>query len=235
MIEGKPLVSVIIPVYNGEACLVEAIDSVLAQTYRPLELIVVDDGSVDGTADVARSYQEAAYVYQENQGHAAAKNRGISVANGQFLAFLDADDIWTPEKLQVQMDYLLEHTDVGFVICRMKILLEQGTEWPSSLNQKYYRSDPAGFLPSALVTRRCVFERIGAFDISYRHGNDSDWFFRAKDVGIAMAILPQVLLRRRIHANNLSHETQSMTSELLRLVRASIGRRQDQSSRKGMR
>ena len=100
----KPLVSCIVPVFNGERYLAEALDSILAQTYRPVDLIVVDDGSTDGTAQVAAGYGERiTYLYQENSGPAAARNKGIDAAQGEFVAFLDADDVWHEEKLARQM------------------------------------------------------------------------------------------------------------------------------------
>ncbi len=226
--QNRLLVSAIIPVYNGERYLAEAIASVLAQTYRPIEIIIVDDGSVDGTANIAKSYKKVRYIYQTNQGHGMAKNAGIAAARGEFLAFLDADDIWTPNKLRVQMDYLIDHPDVGYAVARMRVFLEPGTEWPLSLNKDHYSKDPVGFIPGTLVARKTVFKQIGAFDTSYRHGNDSDWFFRAKDASIPMAILPQVLLHKRIHSSNLSHEIQTMTSEVLRVVRSSVARKRHQ-------
>jgi len=221
------LVSAIIPVYNGERYLAEAIESMLAQTYRPIEVIVVDDGSSDGSADIARSSREVRYIYQPNQGVAVARNKGIEAARGDFIAFLDQDDLWTPSKLSVQMDYLLGHPDVGYVIARMRVFLEPGTEWPSSLNKDHYSKDPVGFIPGTLVARKTVFEQIGSFDTSYRHSNDSDWFFRAKDASIPKAILSEVLLHKRFHGSNLSHEVQAMTSEVLRVVRSSIARKRN--------
>ena len=100
----KPLISGIVPVYNGERYLRETLDSMLAQTYQPLEVIVVDDGSTDGTPKVVAGYGDRVrYIYQENSGPAIARNRGIDAARGEFIAFLDADDLWHPEKLMRQM------------------------------------------------------------------------------------------------------------------------------------
>ena len=104
--ENSPLVSTIIPVFNGERLLPEALDSVFRQDYRPIEVIVVDDGSTDGTSLVARSCPEVRYLYQSNQGLGAARNAGIAAACGEFIAFLDADDIWLPRKLSSQMNFL---------------------------------------------------------------------------------------------------------------------------------
>ena len=224
MTDSHPLVSVIIPVYNGERFLSAALDSVFAQDYRPIEVIVVDDGSTDRTAEIARGYPEARHIYQANQGPGATRNTGIAAARGEFIAFLDADDIWLPNKLIAQVSYLLEHPQVGYVITRMHALLEADVEWPASLNRKHYSKDPPCFLPSALLVRRRVFNEIGVFDSHFRHANDADWFLRAKDAGVPMAIVPQVLVKKRIHFSNLSHE-KSVTEETLAAVRVSIQRK----------
>jgi len=219
------MVTVIIPVYNGEEHLAKAIESALAQRYRPLEIVVVDDGSTDASLDIARSYAQVRVVHQTNQGHAAARNAGLAVRRGECVAFLDADDTWHPDKLHTQMTYLDEHPELGYVICRMQVFLEPGTEWPSWLNKDHYVRAPAGFVPSALVARQWVFEEIGGFDVSYRHGNDSDWFFKARDAGIPMGVVPQVLLFKRVHSANMSHAVDEMTSDILRVVRSSLVRR----------
>jgi glycosyltransferase involved in cell wall biosynthesis len=223
---STPLVSVIIPVYNGERYLSRAIESVIAQEYRPIEIIVVDDGSTDQSARVIRRYQECIYLFQQNQGHASARNLGALKAQGELIAFLDADDVWLPSKLLFQVRYLIEHPDIGYVITHMRPMLEDGVNWPSSLNRAYYTKNPPCYLPSALLVRREVFLGVGLFDTRYRHASDSDWFLRAKDAGVKMAILPEVLVEKHIHSSNLSHET-SVTFETMMAVRASIWRKEN--------
>lgn len=223
----NPLVSVVVPVYNGERFLAAALDSIFAQDYRPLEAIVVDDGSTDRTRDIVKSYAEARYLYQANQGHGAAKNTGIAAASGEFVAFLDADDLWTPNKLAVQATYLLEHPETGYVIARMQNFLEAGIE-PPLLARDFLLTDSVGFVVGTLLARRAVFARVGNFDASYRHANDTDWFFRAKEAGVQMTMLPEVLLRRRLHGANLSYETRPMASDFMRAVKRSIDRTRKQ-------
>src|SRR2546427_4231674 len=123
----KPVVSVVIPVYNGERYLADAIQSVLDQTYQNLEVIVVDDGSTDGSAAVAKRFGDAIrYVRQANGGVCQARNTGISVARGTYLAFLDQDDLWLPDKLAVQVAYLESHPEVGAVYCQCQVLENGG-------------------------------------------------------------------------------------------------------------
>ena len=96
------MISVIVPAYNGEKYLARALESILAQDYRPIEIVVVDDGSTDNTASIARSYREVRYVYQAHQGLPAARNTGLANCTGELISFLDADDYWPPNKLQIQ-------------------------------------------------------------------------------------------------------------------------------------
>ncbi len=224
-----PLVSAIIPVYNGECYLAEAIASVLKQTYQPVEVIVVDDGSTDNSADIARSFPEVRYIYQPNQGVAVARNTGIAAASGEFIAFLDQDDLWTPNKLSLQVNYLLENPDIGYTLANMRAFLEPGIEWPSWATKDYLSQETPAYIVGSLVVRKSVLDKIGDFASHYKFGNDSDWFFRIRDADIPLTILPEVLLHKRIHSNNESHKVKAMTADLLQVVRASIQRKRNQS------
>jgi glycosyltransferase involved in cell wall biosynthesis len=221
----KPLVSVVVPVYNGERYLALALQSIFEQDYYPLEVVVVDDGSVDDSADIVRAFKEVRYICQANQGVSVARNTGIAASLGEFIAFLDQDDVWTPNKLSVQIGYHLKHPEVGYTIARQQFFLEPGTSLPPWLKEDFLLKDQIGFLPGTLVVCKVVFEQIGDFDAAYRIASDSDWFARAKDSGIPMAILPEILLHRRIHSQNLSAQTGQIHSELLRAVKASIDRK----------
>jgi glycosyltransferase involved in cell wall biosynthesis len=112
----RPSISVVIPVHNGELYLAEAVDSALAQTHRPAEVVVVDDGSTDGTAEVAAGLGAAVrYVHQRNRGPGGAMNRGVALARGEYVAFLSADDVWEPEKLAGQMAALVADPSLDLV------------------------------------------------------------------------------------------------------------------------
>jgi glycosyltransferase involved in cell wall biosynthesis len=228
---SRPLVSVIVPVYNGERFLAQALGSVLAQDYHPVEIIVVDDGSVDRTAAIARSYEDVRYIYQTNQGHAAALNAGLQAARGDLVAFLDADDQWTPNKLTVQVDYLLEHPEDMICLAQTRNVLEPGSEQPALKTKDLLLQEAVLLALSATVVRRAAFERIGVFDTAYGHAKDVDWFVRAREAGVEMAIVPDTLLLRRLHADNRSYRTGARTSEFLRVVKAAIDRRRDDEDR----
>ncbi len=228
MTEYSSLVSVIIPVYNCERFLAEAIESVLAQTYRPLEIIVVDDGSTDQSANTARSYKDIQYIYQPNQGIAVARNTGLAAAQGEFIAFIDADDVWLPNKLEVQVGYLIEHPRAGFALCRVQGFVDPGVNLPPGATDVPLMREQIGL--NTMVVRRAVFDRVGAFDPDYRLADDLDWVTRAKDLGIPITILPDVLMLRRIHETNLSHDVQTRKADWFRLFKASIDRQGRQRS-----
>jgi GT2 family glycosyltransferase len=223
---SRPLVSVIIPVYNGERFLAEALHSVLSQDYQPIEVIVVDDGSTDRSSEIIHSFEGIRTIRQANQGVGAARNAGIEVAQGEFITFLDQDDTWTPDKLSVQIGYLLKHPAVGYVLAHQKLFLVEGAARPSWLRPELLEKPPVGYLPGTLVARKHLFRQIGLFDPAYATGSDSDWFFRARGAGVSMAILPEVLLHRKIHNQNQSYETLTAHRELFSILRRSIHQQQ---------
>lgn len=201
-ISPDKLVSVIIPVFNGGRYLTAAIDSVLAQTYRPVEVVVVDDGSTDNSADIARSYKNIHYVYQQNQGVAIARNTGLDAARGDYIALLDADDTWPAHKLKTQVNFLIQHPLTGYTIARIRNVIESGVTYPPQVMQHILREDQVGL--ATIVARKEVFSSVGGFDPRFGVTEDFEWFTRAKDAGIPMAILSEVLLLRRIHEANIS-------------------------------
>lgn len=224
MRDEQPLVSVIIPVYNGARFLRAALESVFAQTYRPIEVIVVDDGSADDSGVIAQSFPEVRYVRQQNEGVAAARNNGIQIARGEFLAFLDQDDLWTPEKLKVQVDHLLNNPELGYTLTQLQFFLEPGTTLPPWFRKELLTTVHPGWVLGTLVVRRTVFDQVGDFATAYSAANDSDWFFRAKAAEIPMVVVPELLLRKRIHEANDSGRAKEILSELLKVVKTSLDR-----------
>ena len=194
-----------------------------------LEIIVIDDGSKDSTAEIANSF-DIRYFYQENQGNGMAKREGVNQAKGEFLSFLDQDDYYTPDKISVQVGYLLENPHLGFVVCNMRYLLEPGCSIPPHLNEADFTKDIASYIPGAMLVRKNVFDKVGNFDPDLHEANDMDWLFRAKDAGIKMENVNRTLLYKRIHDANLSN-VRSMQSrgvrEMLKTVRKSVERKQN--------
>lgn len=203
------LISCIVPVYNGERYLAETVDSILAQTHQPLEILVVDDGSTDRTATVAAGFgPRVRYCWQENAGEAAARNRGLSMAQTEFVAFLDADDLWHPEKLQRQIAWLRERPEVDLCFtCFQNFWIPELAD-----EQQRYQGLPlsqpqSAWSTSTLLARRSVFTKFGNFSDngSLTPGSESMiWFLRAAERGAAIHVLPEILMYRRLHCANLS-------------------------------
>ena len=226
MDENNALVSVVIPVYNGAAFLAEAIECVTAQGYQPLELLVIDDGSTDSTADVAARYSsEVVYAHQSNAGPAAARNRGIDLAKGEMLAFLDVDDLWSEDKLRLQTAYLKANPNVDIVqghIQRVQLAEKRsGGRRPSEAASAPYRYVNIG---SALF-RRSVFDTVGLFDETLRDSEDVDWFIRAWENNVSKVVLESVTLFYRRHDRNITDRQNPINYGLTKLVKRHLDRR----------
>jgi len=208
--EGGELVSVVIPTYNRAGELPSAIESVLGQSYLPLEIIVVDDGSTDGTEAMIRSrYPQVRYFRQSNRGPAAARNSGIKAALGRFIAFLDSDDRWTSQKLDRQMALLKERPELGLVFSSVRFVTRSG----GTVSERRYDSSFrgrvierllswSGIVLSSVVVRRDCLDRVGLFEEDLIIGEDWDLYFRlAMDFPVDFVDEPLVL--RLIHEKNL--------------------------------
>ena len=137
-----PLVSVVIPAYNSGKFVAQAVESVLAQTYAPFEIIVVDDGSTDETKDVLGRFNgQINYIHQANSGPSAARNAGIRVARGAYICFLDADDLWTPDRLAVQMAFMQANHSIGLLFSDHEEFDEKGIVLRSFLGEKKFQSE----------------------------------------------------------------------------------------------
>jgi len=231
---ANPLVSVIIPAYNAERYIGEAIESVLTQSYEPVETIVVDDGSTDRTAEIARSYTGVEVVVQENTGPSAARNRGFAASAGEIVAFHDSDDLMTPDKLAVQVGHLLTNPSVGCVLAEQELLVEPGAELPFWVEGSQVPTlmpprppelkDEPLVHPMTMVMRREVFERVGNFDDSMRAAEDFDWMLRAAEEEVEIARLSEVLLRRRVHPDSLTQDAAASRGGLFRAFKNRIER-----------
>jgi glycosyltransferase involved in cell wall biosynthesis len=225
---ASSLISCIVPVFNGERYLGEALESIFAQTYRPLEVVVVDDGSTDGTAAVVAAHgDKVGYLFQPNAGVAAACNLGVQASRGEFIAFLAADDLWHPQKLVLQMSQFQNRPKLDLCLTHMQNfwIPELRAEEERFRNQPLAQPWP-GYLPQALLARRAVFETVGLFDTTLRYEDAKDWFLRAAERGTVMELLPDVLVYRRLHRANISREKAiDSPVELLRIVKASLNRR----------
>ncbi len=225
-----PLVTVVIPVYNSAKFLAAALDSVFAQTYRPIEVIVVDDGSTDNSAEIVRDYPKVQYFYQSNQGVSVARNVAIAAAKGEFIAFLDADDLWKPEKLSLQIAYMLENPDIGITGTKAINFLESDTQLPPWLRDDPNWEEEKVMIPSTMVVHKSVFSQVGDFSPDYRASQDTEWLWRAKDAKIPMFNINEILTLRRFHGSNVSWlMAGTHKSRMLRIIKDSIARQSQQS------
>ncbi|MBX3010684.1 MAG: glycosyltransferase family 2 protein [Caldilineaceae bacterium] len=222
-----PTISVIIPVYNGEAFLAEAITSVLAQSYQPREVIVVDDGSTDQTAQVARQFgSQIRYLYRPNGGPAAARNTGLTQARGEFVGFLDADDLWPTTSLARRLQSLQENPTAGVALGTVQILLATPNATGKIHFAPWQQPRPMLLLQCALV-HRSVFSQIGTFDESYLYAEDVDWFMRVREAGIPILRHTAVAVFARRHRQNLTNQQAASHHGLAVALQQSLARRRD--------
>jgi glycosyltransferase involved in cell wall biosynthesis len=219
-------VSVIIPVYNGERHLAQSIESVLNQSLRPDEIIVVDDGSTDHTARVAKSFSQVKYLYQDNQGPGGARNTGVKLASGTVLTFLDCDDLWTQDKLGCQIELLAQRPEIDMVFGQVEQFYspELNYEPPGKLPVQ------TGLLLGSCAVRKTSFFKVGAFATRYGLGEFIDWYARAQEKGLVSHILHKVLLRRRLHKTNLGLLQGDKRADYARILKAALDRRRNSRS-----
>ena len=228
--EGRagPLVSCIVPVWNCESYLSDAIDSIIGQTYRPIEVIVVDDGSTDRTAEIIARYADRLRaIRQPNAGPGAARNVGIGLARGSYIAFLDADDLWQPEKLERQVGCLESSPDCDLCAVGIKNfwIAELEAERDTFADHELAQSQ-VGYSVCCIMVRRSVFQRVGLFDTRLDVRNDREWFVRVRDMNLNVALIPDVMVQRRIHFSNLTRRAAGKAmDELFEIAKASIARR----------
>ncbi|MGD1149194.1 MAG: glycosyltransferase family A protein [Thermoanaerobaculaceae bacterium] len=219
-------ISVLIPVFECERYLGEAIDSALAQTVKPIEVIVVDDGSTDASAAVARAYGEPVRVVgQPHAGIGAARNRLVREAAGDVFAFLDADDRWRPGALAAHLAALGSHAGASMAFGLVRQFVSP--ELPDGVRACLRCPDAAaqGFHPDASLIRRGAFEGVGEFRTDLRVGEFIDWLMRAREAGLAEVTHDEIVLERRLHDRNTGRRDRSAVADYLGVVRAAIDRR----------
>ena len=217
--DDKPLVSVVMAAYNSAEFIGPALDSLFAQDWSDFETIVVDDGSTDGTAEVAESYPQVRCIRQVNSGPAAARNAGIAAARGALVANFDSDDLLPPIRLRVQATYLLQNPAVGCVFGRQ--------EWlnpPPWLARDAVYGDLDGIPLSSAMFRRHVLVELGGYDSRFEPSEDTDLLVRIREAGIPYHVLPDVVLHRRFHESSLTGGGRAPHAPLLQSLRAKLER-----------
>jgi glycosyltransferase involved in cell wall biosynthesis len=215
-----------IGVYNGAPYLAEAIDSVLAQTRPPYELIVVDDGSTDDSGAIAESYgPPVRCIRQERGGMAASRNRAIREATGDFFAFLDADDRFPPDKLERQLAVFDADPGLEVVYGHVTEFLSPDLDEEARALLREPTHDLPWPTPNLMLVRREAFLRVGRFSTDLKVGIGVDWYARANELGLKSAVPPVVVLERRLHADNNGIRERQFKPQYLHVLKAALDRR----------
>ena len=218
-------VDVVIPVHDGARFVRRALESIRSQDVpEPVTVYVVDDASTDGTPQLLRELAESdgslrILTNDRNRGVSTSRNRGVAAGSGSIVAFLDQDDAWSPGKLAAQLAVFRERPEVGYVVGRQRIVVDEGATRPAWCRPEWLLAPQAGYLPSTLALRRSTFDLVGPFDESlWAGGDDTDWFARARRMAVPHVALDDAVITRFVHDANLSSDRRT-SDELLKLVR----------------
>ena len=227
----NPLVSTIIPFFNREEYLAEAIESVLSQTYSTIEIIIVDDGSTDSSAQIAKRYSSPSihYVYQENKGIGAARNKGIELAQGDYFAFLDSDDLWMEYKTSLQVGIFQSRPNINMVFGHIKQFYSPEKSKTTTTNESQKDLVSPGYVSTTMLIEREAFFKVGFFSTEWRIGEFIDWYARAQEKGLRAYMLTEVLTKRRIHKANIGITDHQSQKDYASILKTALDRRRKNS------
>jgi glycosyltransferase involved in cell wall biosynthesis len=206
MTNNNPLISVMMPTYNNAKYIKQAIESIYAQNYDNIEIIVVDDGSTDNTKEIVQQYKDIKYFYTEHKGIPFARNLVLEKSKGEYIAVLDSDDYWLPNKLNTQMQYFKDHPDCEIVFTKYKNIIDNENIKNDriTINEKNREEKEKKHLPTALI-KKSLFEKHGVFDEDFQTGEDSELIFRFEKNGVNLNhFIDTNLYIRRLHGNNIT-------------------------------
>ena len=225
-----PLVSVLITAYNAENYLAEAIDSAFGQTYGNVEVVVVDDGSDDGTWSVVRRYPRARSRHQTRAGIGAARNVAVSMAKGDFLTFLDADDRFPLDKLDIQLREFAADPSLEAVYGHVREFVSPDLSAADAARIRPPVAYHPSHLSGVMLIRRSAFDRVGPWKIGLKVGTGVEWYTRSLEAGVRTKLLPDVLLERRLHLSNNGLQQADHRLQYASIVKAALDRRRAQSA-----
>ncbi len=206
MTNNNPLISVMMPTYNNAKYIKQAIESIYAQNYDNIEIIVVDDGSTDNTKEILQQYKDIKYFYIEHKGISVARNTALENAKGEYIAFLDSDDYWLPNKLNTQMQYFKDHPDCEIVFTKYENFFEDEKLKTNkrAMHEKMMEKFLKQYLPSSIIKKE-LFEKYGNFDENFSGVEDTEFLYRLLKKGVSIShIIPEVFYIRRIHGQNVT-------------------------------
>ena len=222
-----PLVSIILPVYNTEKYVAASVQSILDQTYKNLEILCINDGSTDGSLGILKNFGEKIILIDcaQNAGIAAARNAGLKIAKGDFIALMDADDLWEPEKIETQLKQFQENPSLDISFSYMKCFISP--DLPDDV--KAIRHCPAEPMPGQVSATALIktdsFWKVGLFDPKWRVGEFIDWMAKANELGLVHATLSDAFLLRRIHETNTGITERPARTDYLKIVKAALDRK----------
>ncbi|TDT15631.1 glycosyl transferase family 2 [Ilumatobacter fluminis] len=229
----SPSVAVVVPVLD-RPMVTDAVDSALAAIGVDVEIVVVDDGSGPETSDLvdrlAAAHPAVSAIHQPNRGQSAARNTGVASSVAPVVAFLDSDDLMVPDRLVRQIEVLTASPDRSFVLGQEELVVADGVQLPRQEAARAERGERTYF--SSVLLRRSDFESIGGYDESLRYGEDIDLVVRLTDAGLSMVTIDDVVVRRRIHGDNLVMDEEAVDRAIFEVYRRRARRRasQDRSS-----
>lgn len=224
----SPRISVIIPIFNGEKYLAESIESALGQSSQAFEIIVVDDGSVDQSGNIAQSFKPAiSYYYQPNAGIAAARNKGIEKASGDYLAFLDGDDLWTKDKLSLQIAAFKANLSLDIAFGHLEQFISPELDKGTKENLHCPNEMIAGIHCGTMLIKRDAFNRVGLFETQFEVGEFISWYMRAKELDLSIKVIPELVMRRRIHGANTVIQKRQSVNNFTHIIKRSLDRKRE--------
>ena len=221
------MASVILPVYNCESYIKDAIESILDQTYKNFELIVVDDGSTDNSIKIIERFRvpSVKIIRQENLGCPVARNTGLKTARGEYFAFLDSDDLWVRNKLELQMEQISQPGAADMIFGYVN---EFSGSNPIIINALMANAKSLkGIHAICLLISRANFMRVGLFDSKFSDAEFIDWYARAKNQKLSELIMPEILAYRRVHEGNLDRLKRHNVNQYASALKAALDRKRN--------
>jgi len=225
MQQSRIQISVVIPFYNGASFLKEAVESVLSQGIEDMEIVLVDDGSTDDSVEKINQIKDARIkiMRQENAGAATARNNGVKLATGKYISFLDADDIWAPNKLKLQLAEIEKEVGINMVYGQVKEFNDESVL--SGLAIKPEEKTFVGYSPIALLISKEDFLKVGEFQGKFKVAEFIDWYDRAKHLGLKELVLPDIVAYRRIHSGNVDRLRRADVKQYVAVLKEALERR----------
>jgi len=216
-------IDVVIPCYNASAYLAEAIESVISQNLDGIRILFIDDGSTDQSVPVARSFGSIVHIHSKvNGGIASARNSGIDLSTAPWLAFLDADDVWTPNSLEARFLAFIRNPNADLVYGQMEQFHSPEMNHVDRSRLPIDLSQSAARFAGTLLARAKAFKRVGSFNCSFAIGEMIDWVARSESAGLVTEQLEKVVLRRRIHGNNTTLRHASDRRSYIRALKSAL-------------